>query len=175
MMPEQTVDRPVPDSILNTWREVDPTAWERLSARRFRAPHRVPGAVYLVVTEFGETIGQALGPNHTQQQVQETYGLLFERAATLAAHRVSCEECAPLINPDGRCYWCGQWPSQHCPECRNYAGTGGEDITCSTCGGPGAEPSPLTGKRGPHRFEADADEPDACRHCLLGPLAHDPA
>lgn len=24
-----------------------------------------------------------------------------------------------------------------------------------------------------HEFEPDTDEPDACRHCLLGPLAHE--
>src|SRR5437773_9009180 len=88
--------QPIPDSILRTWVEVPPDAWERLSEHRYRAPHRIDGYVTCVVVVFGETIGRGVevgGENGV-------YADLFEHAARAAAHRVACQDGTPAVRPD---------------------------------------------------------------------------
>src|SRR6266542_2258657 len=86
----------IPQSVLRTWPTVPADAWERLSERRYRAPHDNDGFIWCVVVCFGETLGRPA----KRGDEAGVYAELFESAGRLGAHRVACQDGTPVVRPD---------------------------------------------------------------------------
>ena len=103
----------IPEDVRNLYPDVPAESWVRLSKHRFEAPHPVPGARRLAVAAFGEAVAQSIGPGRAETVVQGVWAGLFNSAAELAVHRLSCGEGTPIVGADRACHWCGRYPDEH--------------------------------------------------------------
>lgn len=88
-------------------------AWEKLSARRFRAIHPSPEYAFLAVVAFGETVTTGIRIQDSGAE-QAVFSSLLMMASQRSTHRLACEEHTPIVDTRrGVCRYCGALPAQH--------------------------------------------------------------
>jgi hypothetical protein len=84
--------------------------------------------------EFLDGVELATRSAQTSGLKDSTMVTLFTRAATAGVLERTHRPTKTTRGTRNRTWY--RLP-QECPECAEYSGTGGEDITCATCGKPG--------------------------------------